>query len=351
MSRGQPSATEPRPQVRPPKGWEFIYFFGTEDGSEVKLGKTKDPYKRLRDHENNAGRHEPLCWLAVLLGSPADESALKAHFKPYTSRGRSGEWIHAGDIMRDYLRFLRDLPYVANSPDQDVAGLEQVDSGHWLPGAGRHKMITQLDFETKLNGDAWADLATSVVMEGDFYTHPEIVEAARTAMGAIDLDPASCADANRVVQATRFFGAKENGLLHDWAGNVWLNPPYGKWGGDWVPKLLLEWRSGRVTQMCALATTRVITAQGFHPLVRQASAMWVGCGRWKFWGPKAGEPDEGHVVFYFGTRVDEFRAAFSDIGTTYQSSAAACCESTAAGRPGAGRGLVPPQGTTSRDDA
>jgi hypothetical protein len=311
-------ATATRPLVRPPQGFTFVYFFGTEDGGEVKLGRTNQPHERMRQHENNAGRHEPLRWLAVLVGAPADEKALKRHFQPYTSRGRSGEWIHAGDVMRDYLRFLRDQPYVASAPDHDFSSLPYVDSSHWLPNAGRRKMISQLDLSPQVEGDPWADLATSVVMDGDFYTHPEIIEAARLTMGGIDLDPASCSEANRVVAATRFFGAKENGLLHPWEGRVWLNPPYGGWGNAWVPKLLSEWKAGQVDQMCALATTRVITAQGFHPLVRAASALWVGRGRWRFWGPKAGEPDEGHVVFYFGGRLDDFRAGFSPIGTVFR---------------------------------
>lgn len=321
MSRALVAVDHPRPQVRPPVGFTYIYFFGTEDGGEVKLGRTQSPIQRLRQHENNAGRHEPLRWLAVLIGTPADEKALKRHFAPWASRGRSGEWIHAGDIMRDYLRYLRDQPYVATSPDQDLAGLVQVDSSEWLPGADRRKVITQLHLDPQLDGDPWADLATSVVMEGDFYTHPEIIAAARQVMGGIDLDPASCSEANRVVQADRFFGAKENGLLHRWHGRVWLNPPYGKWE-TWVPKLLHEWGSGRVEQVCALATTRVVTAKGFHPLVHSASAVWLGRGRWKFWGPKAGEPDEGHVVFYFGDRVAEFSEAFDAIGAVYERAAA-----------------------------
>lgn len=313
-------ATDFRPEVRPPVGFTYIYFFGTEDGGEVKLGRTQSPTERLRQHENNNGRHEPLRWLAVLIGTPADEKALKRHFKPWVSRGRSGEWIHAGDIMRDYLRYLRDQSYVATSVS-DLDGLAHVDSREWLPGADRSKVLVQLDLDHLDGSDPWADLTTSVVMDGDFYTDRRIIACAHQAMGGVDLDPASCRTANSVVQATRFFGAKENGLLNDWSGRVWLNPPFGGWG-DWVEKLMREWTLGHVEQMCVLAPTRAITARNFHPLVRAAAMVWIGNGRFPFWGPKASSsPDEGHVVFYFGGRWAEFGGAFSSIGTVYKNAA------------------------------
>lgn len=67
----------------------------------------------------------------------------------------------------------------------------------------------------------------------EHYTPPEVIEAARVTLGGvIDLDPASCAVANRVVKARCF--AFRDGLDIDWTGpdgepaTVWLNPPGGK---------------------------------------------------------------------------------------------------------------------------
>lgn len=63
----------------------------------------------------------------------------------------------------------------------------------------------------------------------EHYTPPEIVAAARTALGGtIDLDPASCEKANAVVGAGRYFDAYSNGFVGKWWGRVLLNPPGGR---------------------------------------------------------------------------------------------------------------------------
>jgi hypothetical protein len=66
-----------------------------------------------------------------------------------------------------------------------------------------------------------------------WFTPASIVEATRSTLEAIDLDPASCPAANRVVRASRFFDEIDNGYLTPWAGRVFLNPPGGRcdeWG-------------------------------------------------------------------------------------------------------------------------
>lgn len=59
----------------------------------------------------------------------------------------------------------------------------------------------------------------------EWWTPPEIVDPVR-ALWPIDLDPASCQEANRVIGAARFFTVKDDGLAMTWdAETVWCNPP------------------------------------------------------------------------------------------------------------------------------
>ena len=59
-----------------------------------------------------------------------------------------------------------------------------------------------------------------------WYTPTYIVEMARRVLGAIDLDVASCGAAQSVVQAARWYGKADNGLVQPWYGRWRCNPPY-----------------------------------------------------------------------------------------------------------------------------
>lgn len=72
----------------------------------------------------------------------------------------------------------------------------------------------------------------------EWYTLAEHIEAARAALGDIDLDPASCEAANKVVRAKRFYSIGDDGLQQEWSGLIWMNPPWGDEGPGFVQKLL-----------------------------------------------------------------------------------------------------------------
>lgn len=87
----------------------------------------------------------------------------------------------------------------------------------------------------------------------EHFSPPEIIEAARAALGGIDLDPASCAEANEMVRATAYYDRERNGPPRDWrfwtnAANeknpkgplpprTFLNPPGGVCDRNWQPVL------------------------------------------------------------------------------------------------------------------
>lgn len=66
----------------------------------------------------------------------------------------------------------------------------------------------------------------------DWLTPPEIIRA----LGQFDLDP--CSPIQRPWDtATRHYTMHENGLLKEWSGRVWLNPPYGNETDKWMRRL------------------------------------------------------------------------------------------------------------------
>ncbi len=86
----------------------------------------------------------------------------------------------------------------------------------------------------------------------EHYTPPDVIEAARDVLGGFELDPASCALANKTVRAARILRREDDGLRHPWRGRVFCNPPGGKTQGRsnaklFWEKLLDEWASGETS--------------------------------------------------------------------------------------------------------
>lgn len=173
------------------------------------------------------------------------------------------------------------------------------------------------------------------------YTPPQIVEAARLTMGAIDLDPFSCREANKVVQATEYFHA--NGFHKDWHGRCFVNPP-----GGTVNKITLRpsirpdgkpghgYSSAAVGWACTLdqylkgniteAVFVCFTLNSFQnsqkiPGLRFAPFMFPFCvpsRRIKFWSHTRaigkGTPSQPNAIVYLGDNVQDFKLAYESIG-------------------------------------
>jgi ParB family chromosome partitioning protein len=106
----------------------------------------------------------------------------------------------------------------------------------------------------------------------EWYTRPKYIEAARSVMGSIDLDPASSAAANQIVKAARYYTQEDDGLKQHWrASTVWLNPPYGRnlhYKSTirlFTNKLIDHFTAGDINQAILLVTTE-INAVWFQPL-------------------------------------------------------------------------------------
>ena len=146
----------------------------------------------------------------------------------------------------------------------------------------------------------------------EWYTPSEYIEAAREVMGSIDLDPASCEIANRVVMADKIYTAEDNGLAQRWYGNVWLNPPYAS---DLIGKFADKVTREDITQAIILVNNATET-QWFNTLISKASAIVFPKSRVKFYMPNGGTgaPLQGQAVLYIGHSPKKFLDAYKPFG-------------------------------------
>lgn len=69
----------------------------------------------------------------------------------------------------------------------------------------------------------------------EWLTPPELIKS----LGVFDLDP--CSPVNRPwPTALHHFHILDNGLLKEWFGRVWLNPPYGKQLAAWMDRMAMH---------------------------------------------------------------------------------------------------------------
>jgi ParB family chromosome partitioning protein len=152
----------------------------------------------------------------------------------------------------------------------------------------------------------------------EWYTPAVYIAPVRATLGQIDLDPASCALANTVVKADRFYTEADDGLTKPWSGRVFLNPPYARLGPRFVKKLIAEYESGNVTEAVLLVNSHCTDSRWFKPLFTYP--LCFTDHRSKFWNQDGigGAPTHGSVFVYFGTNADKFEEHFEQFGDVVQ---------------------------------
>lgn len=154
----------------------------------------------------------------------------------------------------------------------------------------------------------------------EYYTPPEFIEAAREVMGVIDLDPASCAEAQEWIKASVFYTEDDDGMRQPWHGRVWLNPPYSKTNGRsnqelWSSRLVFEYEQGNVTEGVLL----VKAAMGYK-WFENLWYNWPTCfvrERLSFIksdGTDDGQSKQGTAILYIGPNKHKFRDVFGGLG-------------------------------------
>lgn len=150
----------------------------------------------------------------------------------------------------------------------------------------------------------------------NWYTPSDCVELVRATMGSIDLDPASCDFAQKVVQAKQYYTVEDDGLAQFWFGNVFLNPPYDRSTmRGFSTKLCDEWMAGSLDQAILLGPAFPDSAW-FHRCAELSAAFCLTLGRLHFYNEDgtSTNPTQGSVFFYFGPNIDEFEKHFASLG-------------------------------------
>ncbi len=150
----------------------------------------------------------------------------------------------------------------------------------------------------------------------EWYTPEEYIEAARKAMGSIDLDPASSDIANKIVKAKTHHTAEDDGLGYVWHGNVFLNPPFkASLIAPFVAKLCEHVATNEV-QQAVLLTNNNTDTKWWHQAAVVCDVICFTRGRVEFYNDKGDEasPTNGHTFFYFGNRRKAFAKCFAQFG-------------------------------------
>ena len=154
----------------------------------------------------------------------------------------------------------------------------------------------------------------------EWYTPLVYVESARRVMGSIDLDPASCEEAQQQINATRYFTLSDSALGDaEWSGRVWMNPPYSRIIKDFINKLVDEYEEGNVTE-AIVVTNNGTDTRWFQRMASISSAICLHRGRIGFLrdGVAIDNNNKGQIFTYIGSNPQRFEEEFSQYGFVYR---------------------------------
>ncbi len=263
--------------------------------------------------------------LAAVRGTKKDEKDMRQAFRVRADLGNRTEYIWPDVEAAEYANWLRSQWFVTTDGSGDAEGFPVVDPSLWLPGPGRSRyrpvddpdtLIQDYDTRTDgLAGTAWSWMVNPVPSIQDYYTPPELIEAARGAMGDVDLDAASHWIANKTHRIPDYFDVNRSAFDNPWHGRVWLNPPYGD-NAPWFKEILRYTNSGQVEQVCMLSPVHAFITTIARPIMRMSSAFVMLSPTPQFWGNAKGRTGTNlpHGVLYIGDRSKEFFRAFQPFG-------------------------------------
>lgn len=298
----------------------FIYFFDCGDDL-LRIGSADPIESRIRQHERCGWK-----LLALMPGTQDFEDRIHRHFQAMGLLQGRDKSTYFGEEPWAYLAWLVEHGYATEKLEDAVhlcrATWEAIDPARTGDPHkdGDSSQTTLFPLNKKERVKHAHSVAYHASESDEWYTPPEIIEAARRVLGSIDLDPASCPAANRYIKARHYWSQAQSGLDpdHSWAGNVWLNPPYLGKVEQFMLRLIHELQMGRVRAALLLLNANSMSSRWFGPVYKHASALLVTTGRLRFLAGSDGQafssPATGSVISYFGRSQDDFVREFEPFG-------------------------------------
>jgi ParB family chromosome partitioning protein len=294
---------------------------------------------RSRIAESNEKRAAVNPTLSIIdkvdLDEEAEAEAESEEVIPHNTRAQIAEaaGVSTGTIaMAEIAK--RDAPEVWQMAKEGKASINESYKAAKLDPEEQAEVVRQVEEgESKTVSEAIKKVVHVSQNSGnnEWYTPSEYIEAAREVMGGIDLDPASSEIANCNVKAAKFYTEEDNGLDQEWAGRVWMNPPYERGLCDKFMDVLATCvESGDVEAAIVLVNNATDTkwfARGYSA----SSAACFPTGRIKFLAPdgssvggdvegfatRKGGPLQGQAILYMGSDPDRFCRAFEKFGCVF----------------------------------
>lgn len=132
-------------------------------------------------------------------------------------------------------------------------------------------------------------------------------------LGPFDLDPCAC-NPQPWPTAKQMVTEDQDGLLMQWYGHVWCNPPYGKALSVWLERMALH------NNGVALVFARTETKAFFNNVWPYAKSVLFLKGRLTFFRPDGSKPRCGHnsggpsVLIAYGDRAHFDLSNCKDLG-------------------------------------
>ena len=142
----------------------------------------------------------------------------------------------------------------------------------------------------------------------EWLTPPYIIDA----LGKFDLDPCAPVGINWKT-ADEYYTIEDNGLMQEWWGRIWLNPPYGyNKPKEWLSKLSHHGNG------IALLFARVETKIFFNYVWGAADSVFFIKGRLRFYDSKGykapNDAGTGSVLVAYGQNNVDILSRTSSVG-------------------------------------